>query len=144
MNPNITRVLIAVFLIAHAFIHVSLTYVPLPKPGELHTPFWPSWGRPDIDSTWPVARVLHSHNLIRGIGIVLWLVSALAFALAGLALLHVPGIEQYLRIAIITGASSSLLMLIFFWHPWYIAAVLINAVLLSAIVFQFPKFVFFQ
>ena len=41
MQTNTLKVIIAVFFIAHAFIHISLTWVPIPKPGAMRTPFFP-------------------------------------------------------------------------------------------------------
>ena len=38
MNTSTLKILIAVFLILHGLIHYSLTYVPLPRPGEIKTP----------------------------------------------------------------------------------------------------------
>lgn len=142
MNPNFVRIAIALFMIAHAFIHVSLTYVPLPVPGEIHTPFWPSWSRKDTDSSWPIMKLGLSNPMVRGIGCVLWLVAAVSFLLVGLGLFHVPGLDQIWTYFGWIGGVSSLLMLVLFWHPWYVACAVINLVILAGLYFHFPKHLF--
>lgn len=68
MNTNTLRFGLAIFLIVHGLVHYSLTYVPIPKPGELRTPFWPSWSRTDTDPAWLASRMGLSNNVIRWVG----------------------------------------------------------------------------
>jgi hypothetical protein len=42
MPTNTLKIIIAIFFLAHAFIHISLTWVPIPKPGAMRTPFFPA------------------------------------------------------------------------------------------------------
>ncbi len=142
MNPNLVRVLFAIFMIAHAFIHVSLTYVPLPKAGEMHTPFWPTWTRTDTDPTWPLMKLGLPNQTVRVIGCVLWILAAVSFVLTGLGLFGTPGLNQIWVYSGWVGAITSLLMLVLFWHPWYIAGVVINLAILAGLYFHFPKHLF--
>ena len=142
MNPNLVRVLLAIFMIAHAFIHVSLTYVPLPKAGEMHTPFWPTWTRTDTDPTWPLMKLGLPGQTVRVIGCVLWILAAGSFLLTGLGLFGIPGLNQIWSYSGWVGAITSLLMLVLFWHPWYIACVVINLAILAGLNFHFPKHLF--
>ena len=94
MNSNTLRIVFAIFLIAHGLIHYSLTYVPVPKPGELRTPFWPSWARTDTDPGWLATKMGLSNNVVRGLGSALWLLTVAGFAVAGLGLLGIPGLNR--------------------------------------------------
>ncbi len=142
MNANTLRIFIAIFLIAHGLIHYSLTYVPVPKPGELRTPFWPSWSRTDTDPAWLVSKMGISNNVVRGVGSALWLLTVAGFSLAGLGLLGVPGLNQLWQGSAFLGAAASLLLLAFYWHPWLVAGVLINLAVFAGLALHWPKSLF--
>ena len=142
MNANTLRIFIAIFLIAHGLVHYSLTYVPTPKPGELRTPFWPSWSRTDTDPAWLVSKMGLSNNVVCGLGSALWLLTVAGFALAGLGLLGVPGLNQIWQGTAILGVAASLILLVFYWHPWLIAGVLINLAVFGGLALHWPKSLF--
>lgn len=142
MNLNLLRVMIAIFLVAHGLIHFSLTYVPVPKPGELRTPFWPAWWRTDTDPAWLASKLGLSNGLVRGLGSALWLLILFGFTLAGLGLLGFPGLSQVWAPAAGLGAGASLLLLVFYWHPWLVAGVVINLAVFAGIGLHWPKFLF--
>jgi len=142
MNPNTVRVILAIILIAHGLVHVSLTYVPTPKPGSLRTPFWPSWWRTDVDPNWLAVKSGLSNNLIRGIGSALWLLTLLGYTVMGLGLAGVPGLNQIWQAAALLGAGASTLLLVFFWHPWLILGLLINVTVFIGLALHWPKSLF--
>jgi len=142
MNPNLTRILIAVFLFAHGLIHFSLTYVPTPKPGELRTPFWPAWWRTDTDPAWLAVKLGLPNSTVRGLGSALWLIALVGFSLAGLGLLGLPGLNQAWGAAAALGAAASLLLLGLYWHPWLVTAVVIDLAVLAGLWLHWPKFLF--
>lgn len=142
MNTNTLRIALAIFLIAHGLIHYSLTYVPVPKPGELRTPFWPSWARTNTDPAWLASRMGLSNNVVRGVGSALWLLTVAGFAVAGLGLLGIPGLNQIWQGSAILGATASLILLVFYWHPWLIAGVLINLAVFTGLALHWPKSLF--
>lgn len=142
MNPNLIRILIAIFLIAHGLIHFSLTYVPTPKPGELRTPFWPSWWRADTDPAWLAVKSGLPNSIVRGLGSALWLITLAGFSLAGLGLLGLPGLSQVWGAAAALGAAVSLLLLGLYWHPWLVMAIVINLAVLAGLWLHWPKFLF--
>ncbi len=142
MNPNLTRILIAVFLIVHGLIHFSLTYVPTPKPGELRTPFWPAWWRTDTDPAWLAVKLGLPNSAVRGLGSALWLIALAGFGLAGLGLLGLPGLNQVQGAAAALGAAASLLLLGLYWHPWLATAVVIDLAVLAGLWLHWPKFLF--
>lgn len=138
MNPNTARILFAIFLLAHAWIHMGLAQVPVPQPGALHTPFLPAWWRNASDSTWPAMRLGMPAQVAQTTGWLMWLVVVVLYGIAALALLFLPlqaGLWQGF-----TAAASvlSLALLALFWHPWYPVGVLIDLALLAGIALHVP------
>ena len=142
MNTNLIRTIIALFLIAHGLVHVSLTYVPLPKPGEIRTPFLPSWWRSATDPSWLASKIGLSNGIVRGIGCALWVLTLIGFTLAGLGSFGVPVINQLWIASAILGSVASLLLLAFYWHPWLIMGPAIDLAILAGIALHLPKFLF--
>ncbi len=142
MNPTLLRILIAVLMVAHAWVHVSLTYVPVPQPGALRTPYWPSWWRTDTDSHWLASKIGLEPDAVRTIGWLLWVGLLVGFVLAGLGLAGVPLLHAVWQPLAIVGSLLSLALLIFYWHPWLVFGVVLNAAFLVAIWQQWPAAVF--
>jgi len=142
MSASTARIAIALFLIAHGFIHFSLTTVPVPAPDALRTPFWPGWWRNAIDPLWLASRVGLSDNMVRILGSMLWVTVLAGFTLAGLGLMGVPGLNSLWQSAAIFGTIASLLLLVFYWHPWLVMGVLINLVVLASIWGRWPVALF--
>jgi hypothetical protein len=142
MPTNTLKIIIAIFFLAHAFIHISLTWVPIPKPGAMRTPFFPAWWKADTDPKWPISKLGLPANLVRIAGSILFLVVTIAFCLAALGLLGVPGLNM-LWIALAGGASIVAIVLIaLFWHPWLPAGILLDVAILAAIYFHYPASLF--
>jgi hypothetical protein len=142
MNPSQIRILIAVLMIAHALVHVSLTFVPVPKPGAQRTPYWPSWWRANTDPDWLASKIGLGSGTVRTIGWLLWVGLLVGFILAGLGLLGVPLLSTVWQPLAIVGSLLSLVLLVFYWHPWLVVGVALNAAFLAAIWQQWPAAVF--
>lgn len=140
MSPSTLRILIALFLITHGLVHVSLTYVPLPAPGKPRTPFFPSWWRTAVDPQWPVMRLGIDPSSARRIGWGLWIVQLICFVLAGLGLLGVPELSILWRGFALYGAASSLIFLGLYWHPWLVIGIIIDLVILAGYILSWPAF----
>jgi hypothetical protein len=142
MSPTALRILIALFFIAHGLMHYSLTTVPLPKPGELHTPFWPSWWRSAVDPAWPASRLGLTPAAARFLGCALWLAATVGFALAGLGLLGLPGLNLVWQGAVLFASAASLVLLVLFWHPWLVMGVVLSLGAAVAIWQQWPAWLY--
>lgn len=142
MDPALTRTLIALLMVAHALVHVSLTFVPVPRPGTVRTPFWPSWWRKNIDPAWLASRMGLGQDAVRAIGWLLWVGLLIAFVLGGLGLLGVPLLSTVWQPLAIIGSLLSLVLLVFYWHPWLVFGVILNAAFLVGIWQQWPAAVF--
>jgi hypothetical protein len=134
------RILLAIFLLAHGFIHASLSWVPLPKPGELKTPYFPSWSRENTDPSWPIQKLGFSQPLIRNLGWILWIIICIACVIAGIGLLLNLSSLWISSTAVL--ALSSLMLIIGFWHPWLPVGILIDLLLLISIIFKIPSSIY--
>lgn len=142
MSASTLRILIALFLIAHASIYYGLTTVPLPKPGEINTPFWPSLSRDAVDSRWLSLRIGLGSNPARLIGWLLVLVATVGFVLAALGILNVPGLKVVWQPIAIISAVDSLILFAFYWHSWYFVGAAINIAVLLAVWQNWPAALF--
>ena len=142
MSSTTIRVFIALFLIAHGYIHFSLTKVPVPATGAMRTPFWPGWWRKDVDPLWLASRMGLPETVVRIAGSMLWLATLLGFTLAGLGILGVPGLNAIWQGMAIGGSIASLLLLGFYWHPWLVAGVLIDLAVFVSLGLHWPALLF--
>lgn len=142
MSTTMVRILIALFLIAHGWVHYSLTRVPVPASGALHTPYFPGWWRPDTDSSWLASRMGLSPEVVRTVGWILWMATLIGFVLAGLGLVGVPGLKMIWQATAIFGAVASLLLLTFYGHPWLVMGVLTDIAVLVGIWRHIPAVLF--
>jgi hypothetical protein len=116
--------------------------VPISKPGAIRTPFFPSWKRSDTDPKWPISKLGLPESLVRIAGSILLLAVTVAFCLVALGLFGVPGLKT-IWIPLASGASiASILLIVFFWHPWLPAGILLDVAILAAIYFHYPASLF--
>jgi hypothetical protein len=116
--------LFGLFLVAHGLVH-GMFIVPRPPDAGANWPFDPaeSWllnrfgGEPD--SAGPIAAVLVA-------------VTAVTFILTALTVIGVLPAEWLRPIAIVS-ASSSLILLGVFFHPWLVIGVAIDVAVLWAV-----------
>lgn len=130
MNSSSFRIVFAILLILHGLMTMSLSTVPVPAPGALRTPYFPSWRRADVDSHWPASKLGLNPAVVRTTGWLLWLAATILFTAAGLGLLGVPGLASIWQALAVIGAVVSLILLALFWHLWLILGVLINIFIL--------------
>ena len=138
MSPSTLKILIAVFLIAHGLVHYSLTAVPVPAPGKLRTPFWPSWRRNDVDPLWLASKLGWTLPVVRAFGWILLVLTVAGFVVAGLALILFPAQAAVWQTAAGIGAAASLILLVFYWHPWLVAGVVIDLAVVAALALRWP------
>lgn len=109
MHTNTIRTIFAIFLIAHGTMTKSLSAVPVPAPGALHTAYFPAWWRNNVDSRWN-----------------LWMAALVLFAAAGAGLPGIPGFRATWQMMELVAAIISLILLALYWHPWLFIGVLLN------------------
>ena len=101
--------LLALLLIAHGLVHVSLTAVPYGP----STPFWPSFWRAEAGHSWLLQGLGLGGEPNRAIGGLLLIVATLGFVLAGLAFAGwlVPH-AWWPRLGLVSAAALLLLFLL--------------------------------
>src|SRR5687767_11502445 len=125
---------LALLLIAHGLVHLSLTTVPYSPT----TPFWPSWWRAEVGHSWLLQGLGVPDETNRVIGGMLLLVATVGFVLAGLAFagwLLPPVWWPALGLA---AAGASLLLLTLFPHPWLVVGIMLSAGTVWAIWARWP------
>ena len=116
------RTLIALLLGAHGLIHVSYF---APRPADATA--WPFI----LDRSWLLASL--NAPVLRGIGLALSAIAAVAFIAAALGLLGVTVLSGVWQPLAIVGAAASLLLLVAFWHYWLVLGIVLSAGVLYAI-----------
>lgn len=142
MNPTLLRILFVLFILAHGWIHMSLAQVPVPQPGALRTPFFPSWWRDAVDPAWPVSKLDLSPELTRTLGWVLWGAVTALYVLAAAALLFFPHSSSVWQGLMIGASVASLALLGLYWHPWLPVGILIDLALIASVLLRWPVFQF--
>jgi hypothetical protein len=120
------RILFALFLIAHGLVNVVMAMVPVAKPGEARTPYYPSWWRTDVDEKWPISRMGLKPEIVRPVGVALWVSAAGLFVLAGIGLLGMPFLVKLWQPLALTAAIISVVLLGLVWHRDEIFGLLLN------------------
>jgi hypothetical protein len=119
------NVLLAAFLAAHGLIHVS--YLAPAPPRTAGGPEWPF----EVTQSWLVTGLGLDAAAMRPLATVLVLVTAAALlGAAAVALGWLPS-SLWLPLLVV-GTSGSLVTLGLFFHPWLVAGIAIDLVLLWA------------
>ncbi|MCC2631118.1 MAG: hypothetical protein K0S38_927 [Candidatus Paceibacter sp.] len=114
------KIFYGLFIIAHGLIHASYL---TPKPEDPKYPFY-------FDRGWFGSAV---GSMATPIGKILVVLTVIIFALAGLAIIGVPGLVNITKQLLVAGSIASLLVLVLYWHPWLILGVVIDIVLLYGV-----------
>jgi len=124
---NILLVVVALFLIAHGLIHLSYAS-PAPTSGQAQWPF-------RLDHSWLLGP-LGLDGWARPLGILLAIVTAIGFGLAGLGLFGIPLLSESWRILTLVSAGASLALLLLFWNRMLVVGIVIDALLIVALLWE--------
>ena len=117
-----------VFLILHGLTHLGTAVAPRPDSAREAL-----WGFFTTDS-WLLKGF--GQQAMRSVGIALFVLATVGFTLAGLG--ELVGWGLWRALAVIS-AVDSLLLLVFFWHPYLIVGVVLNlAILVFLLWAQWP------
>jgi hypothetical protein len=127
------RSIFGVFLIVHGLIHV-MWFVPAPdNPGG---PPWPF----GLDDSWLLNAVGAPESLVRGLAVTLAVLSIVGFVAAGLGVLGVPGLADVWSALTIASAAVSLLLVLSFWHLYFIVGLALDiGLLITAVASWWPS-----
>ena len=119
----LVRLLVAGFLLAHAAIHAGfVSKRPPAKPGA---PPWPF----DLGRSWLLARLGVPAGAVRVLGLALVVATIGGYTLAALATLGILPAGAW-GTTVTVGSIASLALLLVGFHPWLMAGVAIDIVLL--------------
>ena len=119
-------VALAVFLAAHALIHVGFVS---PRPSRTDGPEWPF----ALDRSWLLARFGLGSRPGRAVGVALLVAMVAGYATAIAAIIGLVGGPGF-GVGIVVGSTASLAVLALFFHPWLVVGVALDAALLLAVV----------
>ena len=118
------RILIGLLLLIHGLIHIAIYGSSVS--GASAAPGQEAF---KLVHSWALSPLGFAGTSLKIVGTPLWVVAGVGFALAGLAVLHVVPVDWWQGLAV-AAAVASLLLFAFFWHPWLIAAVAADVVVL--------------
>lgn len=122
-----TRIVFALFIVAHGLIHASYV-APRPAP-TAGGPAWPF----ELGRSWLLSPLGVTESVLRPLGIGLAILAVAAFALAGLATLGIVLPVGAWQPLVVGGAIASLALLGLFFHPWLVLGIAIDLVLVGVI-----------
>jgi hypothetical protein len=126
---------LALLLIAHGLVHVSLNAVPYGPT----TPFWPSWWRPEPGRSWLLQGLGAGGDANRSIGGALLLVATAGYVLAGLAFAGWVVPSTWWPLFGAAAAAASVLLFVLFPHPWLVVGLALSAGTLWAVWARWPS-----
>jgi hypothetical protein len=127
-----SQVLIGGFLVVHGLITTMIGFVAATNPNApaILLPAWFAWWPGPFGRSW----LFEAMNLGSGfqmLGGLVWLTAGLALIGGGIGWLGVAPLEGFRYPLLVAGASLGLVALALYFHPIYLAAVLINVALIA-------------
>jgi hypothetical protein len=120
------RFILGTFLIAHGLIHASYGATP---PAAVGGPPWPF----QIGHSWLLSGAGLGEGTVRGLGTALWVATTAGFLAASVGIFGMPLLDGMWRGLAAGSAVLSLLLLVFFWHPWLVLGILIDGAILVSV-----------
>jgi len=118
------RVVIGLLLLVHGLIHIAIY-----SPSVFGAPGVSGQEAFRLAHSWALSPLGVGETLLKTVGTPMWVLAGVGFALAGLAVLHVLPVAWGQGLAV-AAAIASLLLVALFWHPWLVAAVVADIVVL--------------
>ena len=125
---------VGIVLVAHGLITTMIGFGSMSSPtaAAMPTPSWLGWWPGTLGRSWAFDAL----NLGSGpafIGGLLWLAAGLALVGAGLGWLGVSFVSDQWQMLALVGAVLGLAALALYFHPFYVVAVVIDAVILVSV-----------
>lgn len=126
------QVLIGGVLVVHGLITsaIGLVAVTNPNAPAMTMPAWFAWWPGPFGRSW-LFEAMHLGSAFSIVGGLVWLAAGLALMGGGLGWLGVAPLEGIRYPLLVAGASLGLVALALYFHPIYVAAVLINVAIVS-------------
>ena len=127
------KILLGVLLIIHGFIVTAQSSGGFNPVGGIQNPSWLNWWPANLGQSWLLSTLGVERTLIARAGGLLWLVAGITLVAAGLGVMGVIVPITWWRRLALCGAVLSLIMLIFYLHPFYVIGLAASTILLVAL-----------
>lgn len=127
-----SQALVGGFLVAHGLITSAIGFgaVTNPTAAPIALPAWISWWPGPFGRSW-LFDAVGAPTGVAVLGGFLWLIAGLALIAGGMGWFGIGVLADFRYALLIGGASLGLVALALYFHPIYIAAVLINIVVVA-------------
>jgi hypothetical protein len=127
------RLLIGGMLIVHGLIVAAQSTGAFGGGKAIANPSWLKWWPTSLGQSWLLAGLGLEQTVAAWFAGLLWLIAGVALVAAGLGIFGVLGPQGWWRTLAIGGAGMSLLMLLFYLHPFYGIGIGASAAILLAL-----------
>jgi hypothetical protein len=127
------RFLIGGMLIVHGLIVAAQSPGAFRGGEPLANPSWLKWWPTALGQSWLLAGLGLEQTVAAWLAGVLWLIGGVALLVAGLGVFGVLVPQDWWRTLAVGGAGISLLMLLFYLHPFYGIGTGLSAAILVAL-----------
>lgn len=126
--------LVGAALIVHGLITTMIGFgsVTSPNPAAMTMPAWLGWWPGTLGRSW-VLDSLNAGSGLALLGGLLWLTAGLALIGAGLGWLGFSALSDQWPMLALIGGALGLLALALYFHPLYLAAVVIDIVIVAMV-----------
>ena len=127
-----SQVLIGAVLVVHGLITAFIGFgaVTSPNAPAMTLPAWFAWWPGPFGRSW-LFEAMHLGSTFSVVGGFVWLAAGLALIGGGIGWLGVAPLEGIRYPLLVAGASLGLVALALYFHPIYLAAVLINVAIVA-------------
>lgn len=130
------KIVFAILLIVHGIIVAAQSSTSFKPKGGTPNPAWMKWFPANLGQSWLFSKSgIEKMPAVKDLGYV-WIIAGVALILAGLGVLGVVIPVALWRALALVGAVLSLIMLIVYFHPFYIIGFSASLLLLIALLLK--------
>ena len=124
--------LVGVFLVVHGLITTAIGVAAVTNPNApaMALPAWFAWWPGPFGRSW-LFEALRLGGGFAVVGGLLWLAAGVAIVGGGIGWLGVSALDDAKYALLVGGATIGLIALALYFHPLYVAAILINVALVA-------------
>jgi hypothetical protein len=126
------HVLVGGVLVLHGLItsFIGFGAVTSPNAAPMAMPGWMAWWPAPFGRSWAIeaAGLGTGASVVGGL---IWLAAGLALILGGFAWLGIGPLAEHRNVLLVGGAALGLVAVALYFHPFYLAAILINVAIIA-------------